>query len=207
MSINALKEKFNSLTLESEDHWDYRGNSNSERDFVHGFCTYPAMMVPKMQREMLDVCLEHLHDMINTLFSMHNIKYIISVDDCFFAQKREDMEAIVYSQMCTSLEPFRAILSSCGQIGVIDEIDEMLDVGVDSTVLIQSLLQSLEDADLLKCYEVCEKSRATYAGERDSILDFLERLKSEGQITEYRTFPSTEEANQFDIHKAGMTEL
>lgn len=144
--------------------------------------------------------------MINTLFSMHNIKYIISVDDCFFAQKREDMEAIVYSQMCTSLEPFRAILSSCGQIGAIDEIDEMLDVGVDSTVLIQSLLESLEDADLLKCYEVCEKSGATYAEERDSILAFLERLKSEGQITEYRTFPSTEEANQFDIQKAGMTD-
>ena len=62
MSILALKEKFNSLTLESENHWDYRGNKNSERDYVHGFCTYPAMMVPKMQREMLDVCLEHLHD-------------------------------------------------------------------------------------------------------------------------------------------------
>lgn len=62
MSILSLKEKFNSLTLESEDHWDYRGNKNSERDYVHGFCTYPAMMVPKMQREMLDVCLEHLHD-------------------------------------------------------------------------------------------------------------------------------------------------
>lgn len=52
MSISALKEKFNSLTLESENHWDYRGNNNSERDYVHGFCTYPAMMVPKMQREM-----------------------------------------------------------------------------------------------------------------------------------------------------------
>lgn len=62
MSILALKEKFNSLTLESENHWDYRGNNNSERDYVHGFCTYPAMMVPKMQREMLDVCLEHLQD-------------------------------------------------------------------------------------------------------------------------------------------------
>ncbi len=60
MSILALKEKFNSLTLESKDHWDYRGNNNSERDFVHDFCTYPAMMVPKMQREMLDVCLEQL---------------------------------------------------------------------------------------------------------------------------------------------------
>lgn len=62
MSVLALKEKFNSLTLESEDHWDYRGNNNSERDYVHGFCTYPAMMVPKMQREMLDVCLEHMQD-------------------------------------------------------------------------------------------------------------------------------------------------
>lgn len=59
MSVLALKDKFNSLTLESEGHWDYRGNNNSERDYVHGFCTYPAMMVPKMQREMLDICLEH----------------------------------------------------------------------------------------------------------------------------------------------------
>lgn len=57
MSVERVKEKFNKLTLESEDHWDYRGNSKSERDFVHGFCTYPAMMVPKMQREILEVCL------------------------------------------------------------------------------------------------------------------------------------------------------
>lgn len=58
MSVESLKSKFNQLTLESEDHWDYRGNSKSERDYVHGFCTYPAMMVPKMQREILEVCLK-----------------------------------------------------------------------------------------------------------------------------------------------------
>lgn len=58
MSLENLKSKFNQLTLESEDHWDYRGNNKSERDYVHGFCTYPAMMVPKMQREILQVCLE-----------------------------------------------------------------------------------------------------------------------------------------------------
>ena len=57
MNIDNLKQKFNQLTLESEDHWDYKGNAKSERDYVHGFCTYPAMMVPKMQREILDVCL------------------------------------------------------------------------------------------------------------------------------------------------------
>ena len=58
MSLENLKKKFNQLTLESEDHWDYRGNNKSERDYVHGFCTYPAMMVPKMQRVILQVCLE-----------------------------------------------------------------------------------------------------------------------------------------------------
>ncbi|MEA4900734.1 hypothetical protein [Desulfitobacterium sp.] len=60
MSNAKLVEKFNNLTLESEDHWDYRGTNNSERDYVHGFCTYPAMMVPKMQREMLQVCLAEM---------------------------------------------------------------------------------------------------------------------------------------------------
>jgi len=60
MSNQKLAKKFNELTLESEDRWDYRGTSNSERDYVHGFCTYPAMMVPKMQREMLEVCLGEL---------------------------------------------------------------------------------------------------------------------------------------------------
>lgn len=144
--------------------------------------------------------------MINTLFSMHNIKYIISVDDCFFARKREDIEATIYSEMCTSLEPFRAILSSCNQTEIVDAIDEMMTVGADSTTLIQTLLGNLEEVDLLKCFDICEKNRATYAEERDIILAFLEGLKSEGQIVEYRTFSSTTEANLFDIKEAGMTE-
>lgn len=60
MDIKRIKEQFNNLTLESDDHWDYRGNSKSERDYVHGFCTYPAMMVPKMQREILDVFISQI---------------------------------------------------------------------------------------------------------------------------------------------------
>lgn len=137
---------------------------------------------------------------------MHNIKYIISVDDCFFAQKREDMEATVYSRMCSSLEPFRAVLSSCGHTGAVTEIDEMLSMEVDSSALIHSLLDSLEDTDLLKCYEVCEQNGTTYTEERDGIIAFLENLKMGGQIAEYLTFPSTSEANDFDIQKAGMTD-
>ncbi len=67
MSSHSLQEKLNSLTLESENHWDYRGTNNSERDYVHGFCTYPAMMVPKMQRELLDVCLQEMDSIHPTL--------------------------------------------------------------------------------------------------------------------------------------------
>lgn len=60
INVQELKKKFNQLTLESEDRWDYQGKGKSERDYVHGFCTYPAMMVPKMQREILEVCLERI---------------------------------------------------------------------------------------------------------------------------------------------------
>lgn len=144
--------------------------------------------------------------MINTLFSMHNIKYIISVDDCFFARKREDMEAVVYSEMCNSLDPFRVILSSCGQTASVDEIDEMLSLGVDSSALIHSLLDSLNGEELLKCYEVCEQNGTTYTEERDGIIAFLDGLKSGGQITNYLTFSSTSEANDFDPQESGMTD-
>lgn len=40
-------------------------------------------------------------------------------------------------------------------------------VGADSTTLIQTLLGNLEEVDLLKCFDICEKNRATYAEERD----------------------------------------
>ena len=96
--------------------------------------------------------------MINTLFSMHNIKYIISVDDCFFTRKREEMEAAVYSEMCTSLDSFRTILSSSNQAGEADAISEMLEIGSDASTLIQSLVESLEIENLQKCYEICEEN-------------------------------------------------
>lgn len=137
---------------------------------------------------------------------MHNIKYIISVDDCFFARKREEMEAVVYSKMCISLEAFTPILSSGEWAEAVSEINDMLVIGVDASALIQSLVKGLKIEDLQKCYEVCEENGAAYAEEREGIIAFLEELKSSNQIVEYRTFPSTAEANSFDIQSAGMTD-
>ena len=121
--------------------------------------------------------------MINTLFSMHNIKYIISVDDCFFAHKREDMEARVYSEMCMSLDPFKGILSASGQDEETNAINEMLKLGSDASALIRSFIENLEIDTLLKCYESCEGIGNIYTEERDRIIAFLEGLKSNGQIT------------------------
>lgn len=144
--------------------------------------------------------------MISTLFSMHNIKYIISVDDCFHTQKREEMEAIVYSEMCGSLDPFKPTLSSCGYDEAVAEIDEMHSMGVDTSALIRAFLSEIKQEQLLMCYELCEENGTTYTKERDTILTFLEGLKADGLIVGYHTFPSTNEANQFNTQEAGMTE-
>lgn len=144
--------------------------------------------------------------MISTLFSMHNIKYIISVDDCFLTQKREEMEGIVYSEMCDSLDPFKPTLSSCGYDEAVAEIDEMHSMGVDTSALIRAFLSELKQEQLLMCYELCEENGTTYTKERDTILTFLEGLKADGLIVGYHTFPSTNEANQFNTQEAGMTE-
>ncbi len=144
--------------------------------------------------------------MISTLFSMHNIKYVISVDDCFFARKREEMEAAVYSEMCISLDPFKVILSASSQAEEFDAINEVLELGSDASTLMQSLVADLDYENLLKCYEVCEENGGTYTEERDGIIAFLEGLKSDGLIQKYLTFSSTSEANLFDARVAGMTD-
>lgn len=144
--------------------------------------------------------------MINKLFSMHNIKYIISVDDCFFAQKRDEMEATVYSEMCRSLEPFMPVLSTSSQAAKAGAIAKTLELGMDASFLVRPLVGELELEGLQKCYEICEKNGIAYAEERDRILAFLEGLKSGGQIKKYLTFPSVAEANRFDANEAGMVD-
>ena len=40
-----------------EDYWTFRGDA--DKDYVHSMFAYPAMMVPKMQREILETIDEH----------------------------------------------------------------------------------------------------------------------------------------------------
>lgn len=245
MSISALKEKFNSLTLESENHWDYRGNNNSERDYVHGFCTYPAMMVPKMQREMLDVCLEHLQDtsirlldpfagsgtiLVEGMLRGLNIVGIdinplaillckakttilnpttlhektvqlftwITIHDKTPLYKFDGINKWFTNQAISDLSRIRA--------GIIaEETIEYRRFFWASFCEVVRIVSNSRDCTY-KLHIKEKKDIDAYAEERDIILAFLEGLKSEGQIIEYRTFSSTTEANLFDIKEAGMTE-
>ena len=44
------------------DYWDFKANAESERDYVHNMFAYPAMMVPKMQRELLSTVIDSLYE-------------------------------------------------------------------------------------------------------------------------------------------------
>lgn len=144
--------------------------------------------------------------MISKLLLMHNIKYIICVDDCFFARKREEMEAVVFGEMCSSMNPFMRVLESANQSEAVAEISAMLSIGVDASTLVYPLLRRLKDEELLKCYEICEVNGTTYTEERDSIIFFLDELKREGKITDFIMYSSTIEASSFNAQTADMTD-
>ncbi len=144
--------------------------------------------------------------MIDKLFSMHNIKYIISVDDCFLTYNEAEMRIRVSGEMCFSLEPFRAVLLSAGYAEAVETIDTFNNIGADSTQAVQRVVEGLDFESLQKCCDICEEHGMQYAREKDTIIGFLEKLKEDRIINDYKTFPSTKLANDFNTQNAGMTE-
>jgi 16S rRNA G966 N2-methylase RsmD len=51
----------------NKEYWDFRKNSDSKRDYVHNMFSYPAMMVPKMQRELLNMVVNSTNQVRNIL--------------------------------------------------------------------------------------------------------------------------------------------
>ncbi|MEA4900732.1 hypothetical protein [Desulfitobacterium sp.] len=143
--------------------------------------------------------------MINTLFSMHNIKYVISVDDCYSAPKYDELKARVYSEMCCSIDPFRGYLTEVGRLPQIKEIDEFAELGSDTSALITELLNILSESELKQCYCEVEKTDEIYSVEQKAILAFLDDMKAEGCIEQYLTLSTSSEAAGLDCEKTGIT--
>lgn len=71
--IYEIEQKINS----SKDYWDFKKHNDSKRDFVHNMFSYPAMMVPKMQRELLNIVIDNVNN------SSDSTKLIRSILDPF----------------------------------------------------------------------------------------------------------------------------
>lgn len=142
--------------------------------------------------------------MINTLFSMHDIKYIISVDDCFALLNREDMQAAILSQMIESLSPFEEFLSSSSQKEKLEEIRSLVALEADVAPALSILLNGLSYSEVSQCYALCDESVKAFFTEREGITAFLQGLKDHGTIQDYRTISSTNEAQKFNLHSSGM---
>jgi len=143
--------------------------------------------------------------MISTLLDMHKIKYIISVDDCYFAPKQEEIKAAVFSEMCTSMEPFKECLMKIGESALLDEIDSLSDLDMEGDVLIENMLKEIAEGDLLELYSIIN-SQNSYMEEQNGILAFLQDLKQGGQIEDYLTVYSTMEAAKIDCNDVGMND-
>lgn len=52
----ALAYRLDQLAAADEEYWSFV--NNGQRDYLHGLLRYPAMMVPRLQRELLETCIE-----------------------------------------------------------------------------------------------------------------------------------------------------
>lgn len=57
MQDSRIISDIKSLSESDSDYWAFR--KRSKRDYCHGLMTYPAMMVPEMQGELIDILLRH----------------------------------------------------------------------------------------------------------------------------------------------------
>lgn len=138
---------------------------------------------------------------------MHNIKYVISVDDCFLECERKTLEAAVFSKMIESIEPFEEVVLGLGKDDFFTEIEVLKSQSVDVSERIRDFVEALNLEQLERCYELCEADFAVYKREKEDVLNFLDGLKNQGIIERYFTFSSTSEASKFDLNSAGLTNI
>lgn len=135
--------------------------------------------------------------LIQELFRMHHIDYVISVDDCHLVQKKEDIEAIVYSEMLNDVKHFEKVIGNLGLTEQYTEIMQMKEMDQDISLLVRGFVEGFSTSQLEACATVIDKEKMSNE-ERNSIVSFLEALKKEGSISGYITFPTTAAAEKYD---------
>lgn len=140
-----------------------------------------------------------LKSMIKELFEFNNIKYVVSVDDCYFAPKPEEIKAKIYSEMCESIEPFRECLKNLGKEEQVNVYEELKEYSGDGATVLATLLEELSPDELMEINKLTDQNESIYDKEQKGIQDFLNGIQADGCIERYLTFSTTKEAACFDV--------
>lgn len=143
--------------------------------------------------------------MLKKLFMLENIRYIISVDDCF-ANHDEELRERLLVETLSAFENFKPFFIKVGKEKQVNDIQDLIDLKADARSSIQSLIESLQKSEMEECLQAISPGSKVLSEEKKSILGFLETLKAEGTIKNFYTIASTHAAVDFDISAHGMTD-
>ena len=146
--------------------------------------------------------------MLEKLFKLENIKYVISVDDCFAEPEEKSLRDELLLDAISSFETVKPYFIKFGKEDDVDEIQVILDFEADARDDIKSLIETLAIEEVKECLQAIHSGRdnSDSSKEKNGIMEFLETLKGDGIIKQYVTIPSTHEAENFDIEANGMVD-
>ena len=143
-------------------------------------------------------------NMLKSIFDMQNIKYVISVDDCFSALDLVKMRADLSSEMVKDISKVQSV--SCYEEIKSDyeDLAEELELNPGQNVPVNEFVENLTENQLEICLREYNTNSSNYTEQRDGIVRFLEKLKNDGIIEKYLTVDSTAKAERIDVAAEGM---
>ena len=139
---------------------------------------------------------------IDELLRLHEIKYVISVDDCYFNPDEENVKAVLASAMYETFMSFREYIEKMGKKELLDNVEQMIQISGQKDALIKEFLEEFTFEQLLELYRIAPTIQSgNYTDERERLISFLEMLKEEGCVEEYEVCSSTKDALEIDYEK------
>lgn len=133
--------------------------------------------------------------MIGELLKLHDIKYVISVDDCYSDPKEDEIKATLFSEMSESFDAFETSIEQMGMIEALEETKEMMDFNEDRNALISHFIDRFTLEQLEELFKSSEFIKSNnFFEEKEKLVKFLELLKEEGDIESFELISSTQEA-------------
>ena len=136
--------------------------------------------------------------MLGQLLEKHNIKYIISVDDCYANINLSEIKSQLYADLIKNFLIGKNYLIGIGKKQIVETFETLCDVGTEIDVAITTLISGLSDDEIRNCYNLYHSTTDTES-DKEIILKLLKDLKENGNINDFLTFSSVHEANNIDL--------